>query len=77
MIKSNHLEKYNLASRYAHELLANILEEYKKHCERVGKLINADIRIKKVEFHSSILDSLSFASINENHALLSSVTKWP
>lgn len=43
------LEKFNQAVRLAHELLANVYEEYKKYCELKGVAYNSSLHIKKLE----------------------------
>ena len=48
-ISSYCLEKFNQAVRFAHELLANVYEEYKKYCELKGLRYNSNLHIKKLE----------------------------
>ena len=44
---SNSIQKYNQAIRYLHELLEQIVEEYKNSKEKMIQIIPKDIHIKK------------------------------
>ena len=46
---SNSLQKYNQAIRCLHELLEQIVEEYKNSKEKMVQIIPKDIHIKKWE----------------------------
>ncbi|KRX00038.1 hypothetical protein PPERSA_07235 [Pseudocohnilembus persalinus] len=55
LIMTNNYSKYDCAVRYAHELLSQILEEYKKFCERLKVDMESDIHVKRIEkFNSDI-----------------------
>jgi hypothetical protein len=49
LVLSNSLEKYNNAMKLLHELLEQIVEEYKNSREKSMQIIAKDIHIKKWE----------------------------
>ena len=49
LVLSNSLEKYNNAMKLLHELLEQIVEEYKNSREKSMQVIAKDIHIKKWE----------------------------
>lgn len=49
LVLSNSLEKYNNAMKLLHELLEQIVEEYKNSREKSMQIIPKDIHIKKWE----------------------------
>lgn len=49
LVLSQSLQKYNLAIRYLHELIEQIVEEYKNSREKSMQIIAKDIHIKKWE----------------------------
>ncbi|KAL4445065.1 hypothetical protein ABPG74_018793 [Tetrahymena malaccensis] len=49
LILSNNLEKYNTATRYMHELLAQVNEEYRHFCEFQKKINPGPLHIKRIE----------------------------
>ena len=49
LVLSNSLEKYNNAMKLLHELLEQIVEEYKNSREKSMQIIAKDIQIKKWE----------------------------
>ena len=49
LVMSNSLQKYNQAIRCLHELLEQIVEEYKNSKEKMVQIIPKDIHIKKWE----------------------------
>jgi hypothetical protein len=49
LVMSNSIQKYNQAVRCLHELLEQIVEEYKNSKEKMVQIIPKDIHIKKWE----------------------------
>ena len=49
LVMSNSIQKYNQAIRCLHELLEQIVEEYKNSKEKMVQIIPKDIHIKKWE----------------------------
>ena len=49
LVLSNSIQKYNQAVRCLHELLEQIVEEYKNSREKMAQIIPKDIHIRKWE----------------------------
>ena len=49
LVPSNSIQKYNQAVRCLHELLEQIVEEYKNSKEKMVQIIPKDIHIRKWE----------------------------
>lgn len=49
LVLSNSIQKYNQAIRCLHELLEQIIEEYKNSKEKMAQIIPKDIHIRKWE----------------------------
>ena len=49
LVLSNSIQKYNQAVRCLHELLEQIIEEYKNSREKMVQIIPRDIHIRKWE----------------------------
>lgn len=49
LVMSNSIQKYNQAIRCLHELLEQIVEEYKNSKEKMVQIIPKDIHIRKWE----------------------------
>ncbi len=49
ILSGNDIDNFNQAVKLVHELLANVVEEYKKFCEKRRIVIKSDILIQKVE----------------------------
>ena len=48
-VSSKYVDKYRKACSLVQELLINIYEEYKRFCERSGKVPNNNLTIQKIE----------------------------
>ena len=46
---SHSLQKYNQAVRYLHELMEQIIEEYKNSREKTAQIIAKDIHVRRWE----------------------------
>jgi hypothetical protein len=58
-ISSRYLDRYNMAMHYAQELISNIYEDYKRHCDKHCRAPIPNLKIKKNE-------SMSGRRVNQN-----------
>jgi hypothetical protein len=47
---SNKYDLFILACKLIHELLANVIEEYRRYCDKRERFPNPNVRIKRIDY---------------------------